>query len=122
VLSALARRETMKTTNQLLLELQGMGWRLEETQKRLYSFNKECCGDVDVLISIRTTDSGYDVLSSAEHRCSGPSEAIIASVITIDEALEKLMECCKGWDKRMHSEVDWSKCKLISPPSDEKPE
>lgn len=77
------------TAIQMVQELQGMGWRLAETEESLYAFNKQCAGDVDVIVAIRIKDSGYEVISTTEHRCSGPSDAIIATVTTIEDALEK---------------------------------
>lgn len=99
----------------MVQELQGMGWSLLETEGNVYSFNKECAGDIDVIVSVRKIDSGYDVFSSSEHRCSGPSETIVATATTIEEALNKMMVCCANWDKIGDAEVDlsmwWSRSK-----------
>jgi hypothetical protein len=107
----------MKTETQKLQELQEMGWSLVERDESLYSFNKQCAGDVDVIAAIRKKDSGYEVISTSEHRCSGPSDAIVDTATTIEAALGKTIECCKTWEKRINAKVDWSKWKLMQRPS-----
>ena len=103
----------MKTVTQKLQELQEMGWVLIGTEGSLYSFNKLCTDDVDVIVSIRKLESGYDVFLSAEHRCSGPSEAVVATATSIEEALNKTIECCKNWDNRHDAEALSYKWRLI---------
>jgi hypothetical protein len=113
----LARRKEMMTEIQMVQELQGMGWRLAEIEESLYSFNKQCAGDVDVIVAIRKKDSGFEVISRSEHRCSGPSDAIVATTTTIEDALIKTIEYCNTSQKRIDAKSDWSKWKLIPPQS-----
>ncbi len=53
----------------------------------------------DVILVIRRVGNAYEVVSSAESRTSGPSEAAHGVFATVAEATQKLEEEAAAWER-----------------------
>ncbi len=54
---------------------------------------------VSIVVSIRQSQKGYEVWSSAEHRVSGPNDRLVAVKESFDEALKVAEAECYSWEE-----------------------
>ncbi|KOE07360.1 hypothetical protein ACS82_00080 [Vibrio parahaemolyticus] len=62
------------------------------------SFQKTYSDGLDVLLSIELRDNAYELWSSAENRCSGPSKHKDSIHQTIESAVEAALVEMHEWD------------------------
>ena len=64
----------------------------------IVSVQKTYIDGTDIIRSIHQENGSFVIISSAESRCSGPSEIIEAKVNSLEEAQNKIIEACKEDD------------------------
>ena len=62
------------------------------------SFQRTYSDGLDVLLSIELRDNAYELWSSAENRCSGPSKHLDSIHQTIESAVEAALVEMDEWD------------------------
>lgn len=73
------------------------GWSIVENQNE-FTIHRTYPDGTDVIISIKRTNNGYEVWSSAEHRSSGPNNHLDGTAETLESAEQMLWLEAEGWD------------------------
>lgn len=63
------------------------------------AWRKQFSDGTQVYLTIRTEEGGLAVRSEAEHRTSGPSEALVGKVGSLAAARKMLSADARDWDK-----------------------
>ena len=64
-------------------------------------FQKTFPDGTDVILSIVSVNSSFEVWCSAEHRVSGPSEAMICRTNNFDEAISAVHKDMLEWNREL---------------------
>lgn len=72
-----------------------------EDANNLYEFQKTFPDGIDVIVFIRFKDNKYEILSSIEHRTSGPHENIVGQATSISDALTVVRNKLEEYDQEL---------------------